>query len=163
MFYYVGFILCVFSEDMKSDVRLCLTVTQSKIRHYFLSKVIWLFLASFSCLRCMQHVCTFLMWAAPCWVPEVSCAENVKPNRCSLCLSAYVQTARALMICACLLGLPATLLILMSMACVRLQNDTSAVKKRRARVGGVLVIFMGEEAARAHTHTHTVVFISVWL
>lgn len=61
MFYYVGFILCVFSEDMKSDVRLCLTVTQSKIRHYFLSKVIWLFLASFACLRCMQHVCTFLM------------------------------------------------------------------------------------------------------
>uniref|UniRef100_A0A3Q4H6Y9 Claudin-11 n=1 Tax=Neolamprologus brichardi TaxID=32507 RepID=A0A3Q4H6Y9_NEOBR len=59
-----------------------------------------------------------------------------------LCVFTYVQTARALMICACLLGLPATLLILMSMACVRLQNDTSAVKKRRARVGGVLFIFM---------------------
>ncbi|XP_030612968.1 claudin-11b [Archocentrus centrarchus] len=59
-----------------------------------------------------------------------------------LTLPAYLQTSRALMICACLLGLPAVLLILMSMSCVRLQNDTSAIKRRRARVGGVLFLFM---------------------
>ncbi|TKS87368.1 Claudin-11 [Collichthys lucidus] len=59
-----------------------------------------------------------------------------------LTLPAYVQTSRALMICACLLGLPSMLLVLMSMPCVRLQNDTSAIKQRRARVGGVLVILM---------------------
>ncbi|XP_034561847.1 claudin-11b [Notolabrus celidotus] len=59
-----------------------------------------------------------------------------------LTLPAYVQTSRALMICACLLGLPAMLLVLMSMPCVRLQNDTSAIKQRRARVGGVLFIIM---------------------
>nr|XP_046227207.1 claudin-11b [Scatophagus argus] len=59
-----------------------------------------------------------------------------------LTLPAYVQTSRALMICACLLGLPAMLLVLMSMPCVRLQNDTSAIKQRRARVGGVLFILM---------------------
>ncbi|XP_022623483.1 claudin-11 [Seriola dumerili] len=59
-----------------------------------------------------------------------------------LTLPAYIQTSRALMICACLLGLPAMLLVLMSMPCVRLQNDTSAVKLRRGRVGGVLFILM---------------------
>ncbi|XP_010764062.1 claudin-11-like [Notothenia coriiceps] len=59
-----------------------------------------------------------------------------------LSLPAYVQTSRALMICACLLGLPAMLLVLMSMPCVRLQNDSFAVKQLRARVGGVLFILM---------------------
>ncbi|XP_029979296.1 claudin-11b [Sphaeramia orbicularis] len=59
-----------------------------------------------------------------------------------LSLPAYVQTSRALMICACLLGLPALLLVLMSMPCVRLHNDTSAIKRRRSRVGGVLMILM---------------------
>ncbi|XP_068438289.1 claudin-11-like [Clinocottus analis] len=57
-------------------------------------------------------------------------------------LPAYVQTSRALMICACLFGLPAMLLVLMSMPCVRLQNDNSAIKQRRALVGGVLFILM---------------------
>ncbi|XP_058498858.1 claudin-11-like [Solea solea] len=59
-----------------------------------------------------------------------------------LSLPAYVQTARALMICACLLGLPAMMLVIMSMSCIRLQNDPSANKVRRARVGGALFILM---------------------
>ncbi|CAN9506221.1 unnamed protein product [Ophioblennius macclurei] len=59
-----------------------------------------------------------------------------------LTLPAYVQTSRALMILACLLGLPAMLLVLMSMPCVRLQNDSQQVKQRRALVGGVLFIIM---------------------
>ncbi|XP_044032006.1 claudin-11-like [Siniperca chuatsi] len=60
-----------------------------------------------------------------------------------LTLPAHVQTSRALMICACLLGLPAMLLVLTSMPCIRLQNDSSAIKLLRARVGGVLFILMG--------------------
>ncbi|XP_029935484.1 claudin-11b [Myripristis murdjan] len=59
-----------------------------------------------------------------------------------LTLPAYVQTSRALMICACLLGLPAMLLVLMSMPCVRLHNDTAASKHRRALVGGILILIM---------------------
>ncbi|XP_075996383.1 claudin-11-like [Genypterus blacodes] len=59
-----------------------------------------------------------------------------------LSLPAYVQTSRALMIISCLLGLPAMLLVLMSMPCVRLLNDSSAIKQRRAQVGGVLFIIM---------------------
>lgn len=59
-------------------------------------------------------------------------------------LPAYVQTSRALMVCACLLGLPAVLLVLMSMPCIRLQNDSSTVRQRRSRVGGVLFLCMGE-------------------
>ncbi|KAF7652387.1 hypothetical protein LDENG_00097510 [Lucifuga dentata] len=59
-----------------------------------------------------------------------------------LTLPAYVQTSRALMILACLLGLPAMLLVLMSMPCVRLHNDTSTVKQRRALVGGILIIIL---------------------
>ncbi|XP_031706450.1 claudin-11-like [Anarrhichthys ocellatus] len=59
-----------------------------------------------------------------------------------LSLPAYVQTCRALMICACLLGLPAMLLVLMSMPCVKLQTDNFAIKQRRALVGGILYILM---------------------
>ncbi|XP_056155761.1 claudin-11-like [Lampris incognitus] len=59
-----------------------------------------------------------------------------------LTLPAYIQTSRALMICSCLLGLPAMLLVLMSMPCVRLLNDTSASKQRRGLVGGVLMLLM---------------------
>uniref|UniRef100_A0A3P8RYG8 Claudin n=1 Tax=Amphiprion percula TaxID=161767 RepID=A0A3P8RYG8_AMPPE len=59
-----------------------------------------------------------------------------------LTLPAYIQTSRALMILACLLGLPSMLLVLLSMRCVRLQNDSMEVKRRRARVGGVLYLIM---------------------
>ncbi|XP_056440405.1 claudin-11-like [Gadus chalcogrammus] len=59
-----------------------------------------------------------------------------------LSLPAYLQTSRALMIVACLLGLPALLLVVMSLPCVRLPNDTTAVKRRRALVGGILILIM---------------------
>ncbi|KAM7369573.1 hypothetical protein PAMP_010890 [Pampus punctatissimus] len=59
-----------------------------------------------------------------------------------LALPAYIQTSRALMVCACLLGLPAMLLVLMGMPFVRLHRDTSVIRLRRARVGGVLIILM---------------------
>lgn len=59
-----------------------------------------------------------------------------------LTLPAYLQTSRALMITACLLGLPALLLVLMSMPCFRLQTDTSTAKMQRSRIGGVLIILM---------------------
>lgn len=59
-----------------------------------------------------------------------------------LTLPAYIQTSRALMICACLLGLPALLLVLMSMPCVRLAHDSSKIKQRRSLVGGVLILII---------------------
>nr|XP_057916478.1 claudin-11-like [Doryrhamphus excisus] len=61
----------------------------------------------------------------------------------TLNLPAYIQTSRALMVCACLLGLPAMLLVLMSTSCVRLLHDSSTIKQRRARVGGSLLLLMG--------------------
>uniref|UniRef100_A0A3P9KRM9 FCS-type domain-containing protein n=1 Tax=Oryzias latipes TaxID=8090 RepID=A0A3P9KRM9_ORYLA len=57
-------------------------------------------------------------------------------------LPAYILTSRALMICACMLGLPAMLLVLVSMNCMRLPNDNPTIKKRRAQVGGFLFIIM---------------------
>ncbi|XP_012706679.2 claudin-11 [Fundulus heteroclitus] len=58
-------------------------------------------------------------------------------------LPAYVQVSRALMIAACLLGVPAILLVLMSMPCIRLPTSyPTAVKKRNTRVGGALFIIM---------------------
>ncbi|XP_029001480.1 claudin-11b [Betta splendens] len=57
-------------------------------------------------------------------------------------LPAHIQTARALMILACLMGLPGMMLLLTSMPCVRLPNDSSAIKKLRARAGSVLFILM---------------------
>lgn len=61
-----------------------------------------------------------------------------------VCVSAHVQASRAMMVCACLLGLPAMLLVLTSTSCVRLPHDPNASKKRRARVGGGLILLMGE-------------------
>lgn len=69
----------------------------------------------------------------------------VFPNHFVLCVLAYIQTSRALMISACLLGLPALLLVIMSMPCVRLQNDTSTNKLNRSRIGGALYIVMGKQ------------------
>ncbi|XP_037136252.1 claudin-11-like [Syngnathus acus] len=57
-------------------------------------------------------------------------------------LPAHVQASRAMMVCACLLGLPAMLLVLTSTSCVRLPHDSAASKKRRARVGGSLILLM---------------------
>ncbi|CAL8292515.1 unnamed protein product [Lota lota] len=57
-------------------------------------------------------------------------------------LPAYLQTSRALMIIACLLGLPAILLVMTSLPCVRMPNDSATIKRRRALVGGVLILLM---------------------
>ncbi|MEQ2234021.1 hypothetical protein ILYODFUR_027662 [Ilyodon furcidens] len=58
-------------------------------------------------------------------------------------LPVYVLVSRALMISACLLGVPAILLVLMSMPCVRLPTNYSAtIKKRRTQAGGILFIIM---------------------
>nr|XP_061810219.1 claudin-11-like [Nerophis lumbriciformis] len=55
-------------------------------------------------------------------------------------LPAHVLGSRALMLCACLLGLPALLLALSSAPCVRLPHDSPVNRKRRALVGGVLLL-----------------------
>ncbi|MEQ2199280.1 hypothetical protein XENOCAPTIV_001260 [Xenoophorus captivus] len=75
-------------------------------------------------------------------------------------LPAYVLVSRALMISACLLGVPAILLVLMSMPCVRLPTNYSAtIKKRRTQAGGILFIIMGEEAFRHTQHPNTSVTV----
>ncbi|XP_030624811.1 claudin-11b [Chanos chanos] len=59
-----------------------------------------------------------------------------------LTLPAYVQTARALMIIASILGLPAMSLVLVAMPCVKLGNETADTKHKRAVLGGVLLLLM---------------------
>ncbi|KAL1006582.1 hypothetical protein UPYG_G00074080 [Umbra pygmaea] len=56
-----------------------------------------------------------------------------------LTLPAYIQVCRALMVFACLTGLPALGLVMMSMPCVRLEEEIPASKRRRAMVGGTLL------------------------
>ncbi|KAM9713138.1 claudin-11-like [Menidia menidia] len=58
-------------------------------------------------------------------------------------LPAYMLSCRALMVVSCLLGLPAMLLVLVSMSFVRMPSDSPLIKKRRAQVGGALVLIMG--------------------
>ncbi|KAM8881663.1 claudin-11-like [Synchiropus picturatus] len=77
----------------------------------------------------------------------VECVNNPAMMHCVplnpvLNLPAYMQTARALMVIACLLGLAAMLLVLLSLTCIRLQNDTAVIKHRRALAGGVLFLVM---------------------
>lgn len=57
-------------------------------------------------------------------------------------LPAYIQTTRALMIAASILGLPAVLILLMSMPCISLGNEPQSSKNKRTVVGGVLVLIV---------------------
>ncbi|XP_035475382.2 claudin-11-like [Scophthalmus maximus] len=91
-----------------------------------------------TCVR-MDELGSRGLWAECVISPSLSHCVTLQQI---LTLPAYLQTSRALMICSCLLGLPSVLLVLMSMSCVRLQNDTSSVKLRRARVGCVLFLLM---------------------
>ncbi|MED6257995.1 hypothetical protein ATANTOWER_001456 [Ataeniobius toweri] len=58
-------------------------------------------------------------------------------------LPAYIQTTRALMIIGSILGLPAVGLLLMSMPCISLGNETQSSKNKRAILGGVLMLIVG--------------------
>lgn len=59
-----------------------------------------------------------------------------------LTLPAYIQTSRALMITASILGLPAMVLVLMAMPCINLGNEHESAKHRRSVLGGVLILLM---------------------
>ncbi|MBN3298535.1 claudin-11 [Amia ocellicauda] len=59
-----------------------------------------------------------------------------------LSLPAYIQTTRALMITASILGLPAVALVLMAMPCINLGNEPESAKHKRAVLGGVLILLM---------------------
>lgn len=56
----------------------------------------------------------------------------------------YIQTTRALMIIASILGLPAAGILLMSMPCINLGNDLQSSKNKRAILGGVLLLLVGK-------------------
>ena len=58
--------------------------------------------------------------------------------------SAYIQTTRALMITGSLLGLPVVGMLLMSMPCISLGNEPQSSKNKRAILGGVLILIVGE-------------------
>lgn len=58
--------------------------------------------------------------------------------------AAYIQTSRALMVIASILGLPAVALVLVSMPCINLGNEPESAKNRRSVVGGILVLFVGK-------------------
>lgn len=57
-------------------------------------------------------------------------------------LPAYVQTTRALMITGSILGLPAVVMLLMSMPCITLGNEPQSSKNKRAILGGVLILIV---------------------
>ncbi|XP_029349792.1 claudin-11a [Echeneis naucrates] len=57
-------------------------------------------------------------------------------------LPAYIQTTRALMISASILGLPAVGIILMSMPCINLGNEPEGSKNKRILFGGVIIFIV---------------------
>ncbi|XP_069566716.1 claudin-11a [Brachyistius frenatus] len=57
-------------------------------------------------------------------------------------LPAYIQTARALMITGSILGLPAVLILLMSMPCISFGNEPQSSKNKRSVLGGVLTLIV---------------------
>ncbi|KAI5086619.1 claudin-11, partial [Silurus meridionalis] len=57
-------------------------------------------------------------------------------------LPVYIQTCRALMISACILGLPAAALLLSSMPCFHFGDDSVKDKNKRSAIGGILVLLV---------------------
>ncbi|XP_053700716.1 claudin-11a [Synchiropus splendidus] len=55
-------------------------------------------------------------------------------------LPAYIQATRALMVIGSILGLPALLLLVMSMPCIKQSEDQKRSKNGRIFVGGVLML-----------------------
>ncbi|KAJ8010796.1 hypothetical protein DPEC_G00078860 [Dallia pectoralis] len=86
-----------------------------------------------TCVR-MDELGTRGLWAECITSPSL---YHCVPLNQILTLPAFIQTCRALMVCACLMGLPAVGLVLMSMPCVRLQDEIPATKRRRAVVGAL--------------------------
>lgn len=58
----------------------------------------------------------------------------------------YVQACRALMIAASVLGLPAILLLLTVLPCIRMGHEPGVAKYRRAQLAGVMLILVGKTA-----------------
>lgn len=57
---------------------------------------------------------------------------------------AYIQTSRALMVFASLLGIPAVLLALLAMPFVQLGDESDGTKRKRALLAGILSLIMCE-------------------
>uniref|UniRef100_A0A8C2KDY6 Claudin n=1 Tax=Cyprinus carpio TaxID=7962 RepID=A0A8C2KDY6_CYPCA len=55
-------------------------------------------------------------------------------------LPAYIQTSRALMVTASILGLPAVALVLMSMSCINLGSEPESAKNKRSVLGGTIML-----------------------
>ena len=67
--------------------------------------------------------------------PHISCFIRV--------YAAYIQTTRALMIIASILGLVAVVMLLLSMPCINIGNQSC--KNRHTLFGGVLVLLVGKK------------------
>ncbi|XP_051873936.1 claudin-11-like [Pristis pectinata] len=57
-------------------------------------------------------------------------------------MPAYLQTSRALMITASILGLPAILLVLMALPCMHLGTESHSSKHKRSLLGAILLILL---------------------
>uniref|UniRef100_A0A3Q2L765 Claudin n=1 Tax=Equus caballus TaxID=9796 RepID=A0A3Q2L765_HORSE len=67
---------------------------------------------------------------------------HCKPLVDILILPGYVQACRALMIAASVLGLPAILLLLTVLPCIRMGHEPGVAKYRRAQLAGVMLILL---------------------
>ncbi|CAM9756650.1 unnamed protein product [Lampetra planeri] len=69
--------------------------------------------------------------------------DHCKPFAEILSLPVYIQVCRALMVVACVLGLPAILLASTGLKCIRLGEETASEKAQRVVAGGVMLILVG--------------------
>lgn len=74
-------------------------------------------------------------------------------------LPGYVQACRALMIAASVLGLPAILLLLTVLPCIRMGHEPGVAKYRRAQLAGVMLILLGKHSL-GHLHSEGIRSVS---
>ncbi|KAI5091970.1 claudin-11 [Silurus meridionalis] len=101
----------------------------------------WVMTCSFGLQTCikMDELHSKGLWAECVISPSL---YHCAPLNQILSLPAYIQTSRALMVSASLLGLPAVLMGLLATPCVRLGDESDGTKRKRALFGGILTLIM---------------------
>ncbi|XP_077587099.1 claudin-11a [Stigmatopora nigra] len=102
----------------------------------------WVFLCKYSLVICrkMEELGIKGPWSE-CFFS--SGVYHCTPFSQILELPVYIQMTRALMVTGSILGLLAVGVLLMSMPCIRLDNEDTASKNKRAAIGGIVVFIVG--------------------
>ncbi|KPP67731.1 claudin-11-like [Scleropages formosus] len=81
-------------------------------------------------------------WVFTCKYGMNTCIKMDELGAKGLWTESYMQTSRTLMVIGSILGLPALALVLLSLPCINLGNESESGKNKQSVLGGVLLLIM---------------------